>query len=529
VNEIATVPSEGRTTALVPNDDRPSITLKAGDTERIVNESEAALINAGRGLYQRANQIVFVGDAPALAAHGKEITTQRILERGEHALLEDLSIAAHFEKYHARAKEFITVDPPLSIVQTLRERVGRLKFPILSGIINAPTLREDGSILSKTGYDVATGLLFDPLGVEFPAIPHKPTRADAQKAYGLLLELIGTFDFVEEYDRSVALSAMLTACVRRSLPTAPAHVFTAPVAGSGKSKLVDIASVFATGHEAAVIAQGHTDEEFEKRLGSMLLAGDAVVSIDNCERPLGGDLLCQMLTQTIVRTRILGESKTPDVSTSVFVAATGNNLVLVGDLTRRALQCRLDPKVERPESRVFDRDPVDTAKADRGRYVVAALTILRAFHVAGRPDAPPTLGSFEAWSSLVRGALLWVGAADPVLSMNDLRKADPRLDDLTSVMCQWREVIGQDHVTAAQVVKRATEMRADLYGGGGTAEFVHADFREVLLAVAGQGGAVNTRKLGNWLTARKDRIVGGMCFRQEGIKGGVAVWSLRKP
>jgi putative DNA primase/helicase len=124
-----------------------------------------------------------------------------------------------------------------------------------------------------------------------------------------------------------------------------------------------------------------------------------------------------------------------------------------------------------------------------------------------------------------RGALIWVGAADPVMSMNDLRKADPRLDDLTSVMCQWRAVIGQDRVTAAQVVKRATEMRADLYGG--SSEFVHADFREALLAVAGQGGAVNTRRLGIWLLSRKDRIVDGSCFRQDGSLHGVAFWSLR--
>jgi putative DNA primase/helicase len=70
------------------------------------------------------------------------------------------------------------------------------------------------------------------------------------------------------------LSAILTALVRRSLPTAPMHAFRSPVAGSGKSTLVDIASAISTGHEAGVIAQGKSDEETEKRLGSALLAGD---------------------------------------------------------------------------------------------------------------------------------------------------------------------------------------------------------------------------------------------------------------
>src|SRR5204863_334210 len=39
--------------------------------------------------------------------------------------------------------------------------------------------------------------------------------------------------------------------------------------------------------------------------------------------------------------------------------ATGNNLRLVGDMTRRALISFLDPQVERPELREFDVDPIE--------------------------------------------------------------------------------------------------------------------------------------------------------------------------
>ena len=85
-----------------------------------------------------------------------------------------------------------------------------------------------------------------------------------------------------------------------------------------------------------------------------------------------------------------------------------------GDLTRRTLRCRIDAKVEQPENRVFSNDPVEEARKARPALVVAALTILRAYHVAGRPQKPNPLGSFEAWSDLVRGALMWLGAADRV-------------------------------------------------------------------------------------------------------------------
>ncbi len=220
--------------------------------------------------------------------------------------------------------------------------------------------------------------MFDPQGAAFPKLAASPTRDDAVAAVGVLKELIATFPFTDDASRSVALSAILTALVRASLPKAPLHVFTAPIAGSGKSMLVDIASMIATGRETPVLAQGSTAEELEKRLGAALLAGDATISIDNCEHPLGSDLLCQVLTQPSVNIRLLGQSKNVEVLTNATLFATGNNLRLVGDMTRRALISFLDPQVERPELREFAVDPIEQIRRDRGRYVIAALTILRA-------------------------------------------------------------------------------------------------------------------------------------------------------
>src|SRR5271166_1099018 len=91
------------------NDSRPTIRLAAGDIERIVDDAEAALIKADRGLYQRANQIVFVAETPVKASRGRDVLTLRIFERGDHALREDLATSANFERYDARAKDFVSV------------------------------------------------------------------------------------------------------------------------------------------------------------------------------------------------------------------------------------------------------------------------------------------------------------------------------------------------------------------------------------------------------------------------------------
>jgi hypothetical protein len=503
------------------NDPRPTIRLIAGDIERIVDEAERALIKATPGLFQRDNKIVVVATSPMIGADGKHIAGLRIFERGEHALTEDMARAAHFLKFDARANEFVNKDPPISIVKTLQQRIGRLRFPILTGVVTAPTLRPDGSIIDQAGYDRRTGLLFDPQGVEFPPIPDRPTLDDAERGLTVLNDLIDTFPFVENRHRSVALSAILTACARRSLRFAPMHAYTAPVAGSGKSKLVDIASVIATGREAGVIALAK-EEEFEKRLASVLLAGDQIVSIDNCEAPLGGDLLCQMLTQAVVKPRILGVSQTPEITNGCFVMATGNNIKSLGDVTRRTILCRLDPKSERPELRIFDRDPVSEAKDGRASYVAAALTILRAYHVAGKPGKLPPLGGFEDWSDVIRSALVGLGCADPVDTIEEVRKTDNRLDELQAVLNQWSDAIGDERATAADVIKVATETQS----GYAHSEFVRPDFREALLAVAGQGGSVNGRRLGNWLAAIKDRLVDGRNIEHCGVRGGAAVWRL---
>ena len=150
----------------------------------------------------------------------------------------------------------MTCDPPLAVVTDHAATGGRLRLPVLGGFINAPTLRADGSILDRRGYDEKSALLFEPRGVKFPSIPDRPMRAAAEAALADLIELINDFPFLAETDRSVALSAILTACVRRSLRTAPLHGFSSPVPGTGKSKLVDIACVIATDREAGVVARG---------------------------------------------------------------------------------------------------------------------------------------------------------------------------------------------------------------------------------------------------------------------------------
>jgi hypothetical protein len=85
------------------------------------------------------------------------------------------------------------IDCPLSVAQTFLARAGHWRLPVLTGIINCPTLREDGSILEELGYDANTGLLFDPQGCEFLRVAERPSREDAKKALAVLQDLLKGF------------------------------------------------------------------------------------------------------------------------------------------------------------------------------------------------------------------------------------------------------------------------------------------------------------------------------------------------
>jgi hypothetical protein len=320
---------------------------------------------------------------------------------------------------------------------------------------------------------------------------------------------------VDEAARAVALASLLTALIRNSLRTAPLFGFDAPAAGTGKSLAAEMPGLLATGFRPPALSQGKTAEEDEKRLATILFAGDPVIHLDNCEHAVSGDFLCSLLTQETVQARILGQSERRILPCTALVLASGNNLTFAGDVSRRAVVCRLDCHEERPDNRTFDFDCHEEMLEARPELVVAGLTILRAYHLAGRPEPLTPMGSFADWA-WVRGALVWLGCADPAATRQGILDNDPKKDDLIAVLDLWDRAIDDEAVDVAGIVARAE--------GSQSARAL----RDKLIEVCCRGDRWNARSVGWWLRRHKDRVVGGQYIHADRDGRNGQLWRLQR-
>ena len=462
-------------------DGRTRVVLSENRLHETQDAAEAAMLSAGLPVYQQMGRLVRAVRLDASELDGDVARQEGALvvrDVQPHSLRDLMTRVANFVRVveTKEGTEDKPVGPPVSMalayIQRVREGGGRL--PVLRGIVECPTLRADGTVLAQEGYDAASGLILDTGGATFDAVPDAPTQEDAVAALAKLKWIIEGFPFVEDDDgrspsRSVALSAMLTAVCRRSLRTAPMHGFTAPTMGTGKSLLTDAVALLAMGRPATVLNQsGDGDgEEERKRLMSVLMQSDPVVVIDNVDRPMGGARMCSILTQETWQDRMLGGNDQGHVSTRTLWLVNGNNLEFREDMSRRAILCTMDAGVERPAERKFDVDLKKEVPRRRHELVPAALTVLRAFIVAGRPglEKLTPFGGFEDWSNLVRGALVWAGEPDPHETQADVAAVDSVREELSSLIEAWEQMIAIGAVvTAGELVRRAGEEAA---GGPG--------------------------------------------------------------
>jgi hypothetical protein len=490
----------------------PTIRLVDGQLPRTVEATERAMLAANMDIFSRAGELVFPVSESRPAANGRKTITARLSAFRPDAFIEPVAEAAIYQRWSVRRNAWVDIDPPIQLVRMVLSRERRWVFPHVSGIITTPTLRPDGSLLDVAGYDPRSELYLLP-SLRLPPIAAQPTRQDALAGLDKLKHLFREFSFQDKDGKglerrlncSVAISGLLTALLRGSMPTSPIYLIRASTPGTGKSYLVDVIAMVSTGQFCPVITTSRSADETEKRIGAILLSGIQIVSLDNCIHDLEGELLCQVSERPVIRIRVLGRSEMPLCECHTVVYATGNNITFKGDMIRRGLVCNLEAQDERPELRQFQDDALDLVAADRGAYVAAALTIVRAYLIAGAPAVCPPLGSYSAWSTMVRSPLVWLGELDPVISMDGLRDEDIELANIREFFVLWMEYdldLDTPYLTTTIIEEAVAAPPANYWGP--------REFKPFLLRVAaarGDPGKISADRLGLWLRRISGRIV----------------------
>lgn len=497
------------------------ITIRSGEIPQATDQAEEILLQHSErlGIFQRSGEIVRVIELPTLReSRGLKRPAGSVMLDPVRAaaMMEAFERVARFQRFSAETKAPAPVDCPARLAATYLARRGSWRLPLLTGIIAAPLMQHDGTIVCKPGYDQATGL-FLATTIEWPEVPEKPSQDDASCALIALVKPFSEFPFRSPADTSVHIAAILTAIQRRILDACPLVGYSAPVQRSGKSLLAESAAIISTGQPAPAATVSKDKEEFRKFITASLREGHAVVNLDNVDHPLASPDLAKAITQPEFMDRLLGENTVLRLPTNIFWTATGNNLTFRGDLSSRSLLCRIDAETEHPEERTF---AIPDLKAylmrHRPTLVCAALTALRAFHIAGRPSQKlPRWGGFDDWSTLIREAIVWAGLPDPCETRQTVVAEDPDIDAAADILIQLQESFGEQPFTLKQVVDRANEKGFD-------------DLRRALVAVVPRND-IDVRTLGWWARRWKDRIIQGLRLQRISVESvHPAKWKLGK-
>lgn len=491
---------------------RPVIQLIGGQLHAYAAEAERMLADE---VYERGSQLVRIGKAPELQSNGinRDAEQAVIVPVGQEYLRRKLTERFEFQTFRRREREWVAVDCPRDLAANIAHAGDWPEFQTLTGIATAPFLRPDHSLCDKPGYDAASRVFLAP-NASFPQIARKPTKVDAEQALDELAAPFAEFPFASLDAKAAFLSHILTSAARHALDATPAVIYTAPLAGTGKSLLSGMASRIEHGTPPAMRPFPDGDDELRKSLLGSLLAGDTTLILDNIPngQRVRSPILCSFITSTVYQDRRLGSSENPRLPNRCTVVATGNNITPTGDLARRCIIVRLDANSESVRARDFQiRDIAAHVALHRPNLLAAALTVIRAYVTAGYPDVGRPLPSFETWSRLVRDPLLWLGYADAAATQE--QEADDEIAPLRAAFASldsW--VAGKEF--AARDIARACDGYAE-----------NKVLREVIEA-AGCGDASDARKVGYWLRDCRDRVAGELKLRSCAQQHGISRWKL---
>lgn len=422
--------------------------------------------------------------------------------------------------------------PPLHLIRNVI-REPSLELPTLLGTIEVPTLRRDGSIITEPGYDEKTGLYYSPAPNQtIPEIPDDPTPLDQIEAVKLILEIFHDFPFVDDASRANMIAALLSPIVRPLIPGAvPMFLFDKPKAGTGASLLAEVVSIVTTGRNAPMMAAPSRDEEWSKKIATIVIEGRSIAVWDNVVAPLKSADLALVITSLIYDERVLGRNKSVSLPHRTVWMASGNNLQLGGDIPRRCVHIRMNAGAAHPEERegFLHQNLTEWIAENRGLIVAAILTMCRAWVRAKGPlpTGIPVMGNFEQWRNVIGGILQFNGISGFLGNVETMRETiDTESPEWELFFERWYEIWADAPRTVPAIVKYLNSTDDLNRPQDQQLKDVLPDSIE---EVWGRDSAVN-RRLGHELSRQKDVVFSTGYVLEKGVKQahGYAGWIVKK-
>lgn len=385
----------------------------------------------------------------------------------------------------------------------------------LKGIIGAPVLRPDGTLLQDDGYDADTGLYLESK-VKIERVPAQPTPEQVSAARQFIVdELLGDFPWKDKSDKANYMASLVTQILRPYLKClVPLIVITATTPSSGKTILTSASGML---YGQKFLAWPYSDEELQKTIVSALDAPAGVIIFDNvAERTvIESPILAGLLTAETYSARILGTNKARDFPNDRIWIITGNGLLIGGDMSSRVLLIRLDPDMPDPETRTgftVPNLPQQILNPGFQKKILWNLLVLVADWVnAGRKVAKgPTMRQFTPWLEAVGGFLDHHGIPGFFENHAETRASNEDDDIWFGFLSTWHQLYPGKQFKAVELRKTT----ASLHDPHTRRDPTDDGCWNGTFLKDGRGHIPNGQKLGLMLKGRVDRWHGPYALRK---------------
>jgi hypothetical protein len=401
------------------------------------------------------------------------------------------------------------IHPPPSIARCLLDKDDHKGIRYLRTVVSFPTMDGAGNISCEEGYNPDTEVYFAG-GVRI-SVKDKPTLADSKEAIAKLLDVVIDFPFAGDEHRASWIAALLSPLSRFMHDgNIPLIVLQANAARTGKTRLAKIISLIVSGADIPFITHSESSEEERKKMFSFLKMGRCVALVDNVVGMFGSAIVNAIITSRFFEDRNLGGNRISSVVNDTSWMVSGNNIQLAPDTAERCLNIRLNCNEEHPALRSNWKHPelFEHVLKNREELLSCALTILRAYVVAGSPKQNiPAWGSFESWSNLVRGALVWAGMKDPAETRNELeRDADASRFICNGLVEGWLELQAETGKFDGMTCREARDALSN-------DSIAAKELREALMEITHSRVLPSAHTIGRNLREVRDRVLGGKVLR----------------